>query len=286
MAQDSFPAESPGTLVTSVPAKWITWQVAFLVVLVGFGIYCYVEGAFWYPARGIEDASAKQHVYLQSAAKVRRLDAASIPDPQAELERLEARDGELHAQSNAETASGQSAAFELARLEWLRSLKLVGRVAPEFTTMSDPSATKVALDEKWASTENPKPLQLYDIPLQWAMLAVCALLSLGVLIVMLKTLATRYRYEPARKTLTLPKGERITPADIREVDKRKWHKLRCTVVLKDGRTYPMDLLRYVPLESWILDMESAPDGPAPAGASEPGDAPAESIDTGAPSLPA
>ncbi|MGH7132453.1 MAG: hypothetical protein ACREJO_10960, partial [Phycisphaerales bacterium] len=52
-----------------------------------------------------------------------------------------------------------------------------------------------------------------------------------------------------------PDGKTIVPADIAEFDKRKWDKFYVTINLKGGEARKLDLLRYVPLEEWVLAME-------------------------------
>lgn len=263
------------TLVSHTPKKWIIWQITYLVVLVGFGLYCFYDGYISYPARGIEDASYKQREYLSIAAKAKKLSDASVADPKAELARLEPRQSELRSQANPETPTGLFAKLEITRLDWLQSLALVNRLSPEYTKITDPAESLKTLDEKWNRTSPPKPLTQYDIPLQWVMLVVCAGCSVAVLYVFFRTIAIRYRYDPATQTLTLPDGRTVTPADLSDIDKRKWHKFRCSLVLKNNATpIELDLLRSEPLEDWVLEMEKTA-FPDRAAAEEAEDAAAE-----------
>ncbi len=64
-------------------------------------------------------------------------------------------------------------------------------------------------------------------------------------------------------TLGLPGGHSLTPADLTDVDKRKWDKFFVSLVVKPGhatlggKEVALDLLRYEPLEDWVLEMEKA-----------------------------
>ena len=71
----------------------------------------------------------------------------------------------------------------------------------------------------------------------------------------MRVLKTKYRYDASTHTLTLPSGESFTAQQINELDKRKWDKFFVTIHLEGGKTHKLDLLRYQPLEDWILEME-------------------------------
>jgi len=43
----------------------------------------------------------------------------------------------------------------------------------------------------------------------------------------------RYRWEPESRTLTLLSGEKITPSDLADVDKRKWDKFLVFLRIRD-----------------------------------------------------
>ena len=89
--------------------------------------------------------------------------------------------------------------------------------------------------------------------------------------------AKKYRWSPDTRTLTLPGGKTIAPAQIAEVDKRKWDKFFVTLRLNESSPEPrevkLDLLRFTPLEAWVLEMEKhAPNYVPPA--EEPAETPA------------
>jgi hypothetical protein len=73
----------------------------------------------------------------------------------------------------------------------------------------------------------------------------------------IRVAAKSYQFEPETHTLVLPGGERLAAADLKEVDKRKWHKFYVTLNMNDGRSHTLDLYRHDPLEEWVLEMEKA-----------------------------
>ena len=118
-----------------------------------------------------------------------------------------------------------------------------------------PDAVLQELTQKWNTSAQPTPLSGYDMFVQWAIVVICSVIGLWLLIVILRAAAKKYRWDAESQRLTLPGGKTIGPSDIKEFDKRKWHKFFVTVVLNDGAAVKLDLLRYVPLEEWVLAME-------------------------------
>jgi hypothetical protein len=266
----------PDQQTTTVNRKWLTKMVIFMVVCFAFGTWGLIDAIKIYPDRGIEDASYKQRELLRTADTAGRLETARFPDPRAALADLQARRDKieadykrfLDAQSIAtqNTPQGQSAARDLrtlapaavdkSALAWLESLALVGRLKPEFTNPADPRAELNTLNDKWKAQEPPKPLAVYDLPLQWFFCAVGYGLALYLIILIIRVRATVYRWEPDTQRLHLPGGRSIVPADLADLDKRKWDKFFVFLQFKDGSPeLKLDLLRWVPLEEWILTME-------------------------------
>ena len=247
-----MPPESTELQHTVISRKWLIWMTIYIVVLSGFGIWCIWDGGSILPARGREDAAYKEFQYLQAAAKANKLSSAGVANPQPEAAALATRRDDLRRAATTDN----SAAMESARLDWLDSLALVGDLKPENTSLPNPAARFAELKTRWETASPPKPLNPFDIPLQWLMLGICTVVLIGVLYVLITNLRVRFAYDPARKALTLQDGQTITPADLQDVDKRKWHKFRCSLVLKpDGRAVELDLLRFEPLEEWVLEME-------------------------------
>lgn len=252
------------TEFTSINRSWSVKMYIFLIVLVGFGSWGLLDALVWYPRRGIEDASYKQREYLEYVAQNNSYSSASIADPVARLKELKAREAELaeaDADSRKVTPGGSEYRALLPKLvdlgakNWLNSLRLVGRLTPEYTKMANPSATLAELRDKWKTTARPNPLTEFDLPLQWIFAAVGYGLGLYMLMIIVRVMRTKYGWDAATQELTLPSGRSFRPEHLAEVDKRKWDKFYVTLNLKDGSSHRLDLLRYVPLEDWVLAME-------------------------------
>ena len=118
--------------------------------------------------------------------------------------------------------------------------------------------------------------------MQWLFVVVCLGVGLALTGLILKVKSRTYGWEPVEQRLFLPGGASLVPADIAEFDKRKWDKFLIFLKIKPGhqplggREIRLDLLRYNPLEEWILAMErtaypgNAPvrEDPPPTGAPE------------------
>ncbi len=111
------------------------------------------------------------------------------------------------------------------------------------------------LKEFWTTAKTPSPLAFYDLPLQWLFTVVGFGGALYLIVLYLRVASKKYQYDEESHTLVIPGGATITPGDLKEVDKRKWHKFYVTLQLKDGTSRTFDLMRHDPLEDWILAME-------------------------------
>ncbi len=267
---------------TTLNRPWVLKMVAFIVILAGFGTWGLIDGLWVFPNRGEKDASYKLYVYLQAARDAGRLTQANVgvPDPAASLAELEAKERDLRTVVQGKPTTGgispRAAAFELARLDWLRSLQRIWRLDSAPGRLQDDLAAQLdALTTTWKTTTPPKPLDTYDLHFQWIFVVLGYAGALWLVGVLARAKGTVFRWDPAEHRLTLPDGASMTPADVAEFDKRKWHKFYVTLVLKDGSSRTLDLLRYVPLEAWILEMEkiafpSSSEGEAaPEGSPEP-----------------
>ncbi len=267
-------------------------MAVFLVVLLGFGLWALYDAAVLYPQRGLDDASYQFKVYLAAAdaAGFLRADRIAAADPAADLSALNKRLSEIRAVAGKDSQEGRTATMELARYGWLSALERTWKLSSspkrlgEYVTpvkrtiWSTPATgegysvgadgTKTPLSAQalfndlrtyWNSNANamPTPLSPFDLPVQWLFVATGLGLSayLIFLLVRCKSTAVRTRFDPAAQRLSLPGGVEFTPADLEDLDKRQWHKFFVTAVLKDGSHHKLDLLRYVPLEEWVLAME-------------------------------
>jgi hypothetical protein len=267
------PGDRP-TLTTTISRKWTIKMVVISVVCLGVGVWGYWDATVAYPARGALASAYLEYQYLDQFQRGRPpLDSrAGVPDPAAELRRLEAvraEKGELHP-------------ADAALVRWMESLSLIGRLdgptataiprtdfrGDDLATVTDARSRYEALRRLFTTATGepaaaPSELSRWDIPVQWLIMVVCGGIGLYLDLLIVRVHLRRYRFDPATLTLTLPGGQTITPADIEDIDKRKWHKLYCSVVVKKdhptlgGKSLEMDLLRYEPLEAWVLEMERA-----------------------------
>jgi hypothetical protein len=284
----------PITRTTTVNNRWFIKIVVMLAVIAAFGSWGLLDATVIYPKRGFEDASFKQKAYLERAELAEKngrgemLRNASIPDPVAKRAMLKGKAKDLFASekqaaeleavaagSGPEARQAQNKLRDIlpmtvdaAALRWLDSLAMVGGLEPERTTMKDPAGELRVLSEKWKQTSPPKALDFYDLPLQWAIMVVCYGISVWMLVVIFRTRRKVFGWDEQEKRLYLPGGESLVPGDVQEFDKRKWDKFYVTIRLKPGAGRPaegsttpvppavtLDLLRHVPLEEWVLEME-------------------------------
>lgn len=268
---------------TSLNRSWLLKMGAFLVLLAGFGTWALVDGLVIFPRRGELDASYKLYQYLESARDAGRLtrENVQVENPRQTLAELESKESDLRraAQGAGIIGGGLSprvAAMEVARLEWLRSLQRVWRLDTAPSRINDDVSAQLSeLTATWKVNQPPKPLAGMDLMFQWVFMALGYGGALWIGVVVLRAKGKVFTWDPAEHRLTLPDGLSIVPADVAEFDKRKWHKYYITLALKNGQSRTLDLLRYVPLEQWVLAMEAVANpeaAQAQSGAAEAGEA--------------
>lgn len=121
----------------------------------------------------------------------------------------------------------------------------------------DPQKLLAQLRAYWASTPPATALSRWDLPVQWFFVLV-GFAGGGYLLMLLlrcRAAARRITFDSDAQRLTLATGQSMTPADLRDIDKRLWHKFYATLITESGQEHKVDLLRYVPLEDWVLQME-------------------------------
>lgn len=256
---------------TDINPKWLWKMIIIAIVLLVFGGWGLYDATVAYPKRGLNYAQYAEWEYLRTIRQDSAWDRAGVKDPAAELARLEER---LRAKSNV-------SAIEKARHEWLGALQTINHLTPAYTEMGDPLKRFDELEAQWTSggtaKSSPKKLAGWDIPVQWLITVLGFGLGIYLVGLILVVKRVKYGWEPATQTLTLPGGARLTPADISEFDKRKWHKyliflkVRPGVEQVGGRELRLDLLRHAKLEEWVLAMEKTafPENQAPAPAEQP-----------------
>lgn len=272
-------ASDHGVQTSTVGSKWIRKIGFFLVLLLGLGAWATWDAFYVYPMRGRAFAEWAELQYLTLVKEEARggrgsleLDAP-VQDPVAEYHRLQQDD-----------AARSTKPSMTARYEWLKSLALIGELKPEMTNFKAyDGATKreAQLASALAGRDQPAPLHGYDIPSQYVLMFIGYGLGLYLVFLIVRVSMTKYRWDPATRTLTLPNGHAITPADLEEVDKRKWDKFIVFLRIKPGvagvggSTIRVDTYRHACVEDWILEMEreafgddSSSDAPGGSGASQ------------------
>jgi len=245
-------------LRTKASPKWLGKQMIFILLVAGFAMWALVDATYVYPKRGEQAADFLKMQYLKAALAPGVLERTSVEDPVADLEALSTR----------EKAASLSP-VEKARLEWLGALRNASRLDSSRTQIGEPRAMLSTLEKRFSNTkESPKALSRLDIPVQWAIFAACGAIALGMVYVLFRTVGTVFRFDPATKTLTLPNGNAIAAKDVAVFDKRKWDKFLIFLKVREGapalsgQEVRLDLLRHVPLEDWVLDMEKTAFPPA------------------------
>ncbi|GJQ29066.1 MAG: hypothetical protein HBSAPP03_09500 [Phycisphaerae bacterium] len=281
------PAPAGEVQHSKVSRKWTLKMVAIAVFLAGFGLWGLYDATVAYPRRGERASEYLEFQYLENFKQARPpLDhRAGIADPANELQRLR--------------GGAPSDLADRAAKTWLESLVLIGRLdGPTATSIprtdfrgssvADAETRRRELEQKFTTggqAQAPSPLSKWDIPVQWIITAAGLGLGLWMLLLIIRVRTKSFAFEPGSMRLTLPGGASFTPADIEDVDKRKWHKFYVTVKIKPGhgtlggKDVELDLLRYEPVEEWVLAMERAafpdrveqppPEEPAPSPADGP-----------------
>lgn len=250
----------PAERVSTTNRKWAIKILIFAAVLIGFGLWGLYDAKVVYPRRGYRASEDFELRYLESLRTGGMIESrrASVENPKEELASLEEK-----AKSNPLSAS------QAALKDWLGSLALVGKLAPENTTIprtdffrGDRIETADQRVQALAKIEGSgKPLDNWDIPTQWLIFFIGVALGMWTAGLVLVVSRRRYRWEPQSQRLTLPTGETLVPGDIDEFDKRKWDKFIIFLKVKSthptlgGKEVSIDLLRHVPVEEWVLTME-------------------------------
>jgi hypothetical protein len=297
-ADASTSASGSGTLRPTLGREWLLKQIAFMLLLLGFGLWGALDLTWLYPRRGLADASVQLRNFAEALDKSGRLTspALTVADLAGELRELTAKQPTLTSQAKADDLAGRSARADLAKLAWLKSLKnawrlnpgpkFVGELAaidaagttgPKRRVYFDPAKgeafasgpggertplpARVFLNEltqHWNVNEPPTPLSGFDMPVQVIFIIVGVGGGLLMIFTLLSARSTcsQISYQPSTQRLELPGRVCLTPADIQDLDKRKWHKLFVTLETTTGQKHELDLYRYIPLESWVLEMEN------------------------------
>ncbi len=250
----------PETLLrTKASPKWLGKQVIFIMAICGFAAWAFYDASIAYPKRGEQAADFLKLQYVKAVLAPGVLERATVDDPEAELAKLHERE------------AGTLSPIQKGRMEWLEALRNAGKLDKQHAQIPDAAATRDALEKRFTKADQaPKALSRFDIPVQWGIAIGCGAIGAAMIAVLFRTVGTAYTFDPATQTLTLPGGgASITPGDVELFDKRKWDKFLVFLKIKPGshplagREVRLDLLRHVPLEDWILEMEKTAFPPAP-----------------------
>lgn len=257
--------------VTTINRKWFLKLGVFWIVCAGLTVWGLYDGLVLYPKRGEVVVSFLTKEYLEQMESERRLrpDAVNVVDPASVFAEL---DGKRKRDPSSLTEEEQ-ARFNwleaLSRVESLASLSVENEAAlagggnlsePTRTMFVRPRDLLASLQAELQNRTSPKRLSAWDIPSQFLIALVFGLAMLAITARVLTTVTKKYRYDPEAMALSLPGGRTVTPADIELVDKRQWSKFFVHLKMKDGGEIKLDLMRFVPLEDWILEMEKQTDG--------------------------
>ena len=264
------------TIKAPTNPRWLFKLTIWCVVLLGLGVWGYIDATSIYPKRGRDFASWAKWQYLVAGQNANNEDfgvferEASVADPVAELARLNDADTrERNEQDAANSGSSRHlrALMQQSRLDWLSGLKMVGELDPANTTFETPREELKSSEEMWASRPAPKPLAVYDLPLQWGIMFVGFLGGAFMLIHIFRVKSKTITFETGTKTLTLPGKIAIIPDELELVDKRKWDKFIVFLKLNDshqshsGQEVRVDTYQHLLVEDWILQMEEHAFGP-------------------------
>ncbi len=251
-------------LTAKVHKPWLLKIAAVMVVMLGFAIWGYIDATRIYPERGYQASKFLEWQYLQKLSETGELAKAGVDDPAATIAQLKQR-----AKDGISLSPGES-----TRLAWLSALKTTGLLKPEFTKIprenprekvADPSDRMATLQQQFTQSsgkfEAPKPLSDFDIPVQWLFVGLGFPIGFYLLWLIIRVLGQKHTYNPATQTLTLADGTSLTPAQLEDIDKRKWHKYMVALIPaaghpRAGQSIEIDLLRHRELEEWILAMEA------------------------------
>ena len=259
----------PATQRSSLSRRWTIKMSVIALLLIGFGLWGLYDAMIRYPARGSEAAENIEYQYLQQLADDHREYSydESVKDPAGRLAKLEA-------------GPESSAKADTLLKQWLEQLQIIGHL--DYNTATKIPRTDFRADDKgnhvqvtsfsqrlselrtaWTSGagRSAPPLSRHDIHMQWVIVVAGVGFGGYLLLLMLAARSRVYTWDAASQKLTVPGGAALLPADIAEFDKRKWHRLFITLKVKSshpqlgGKDVEIDLLRYEPVEEWVLAME-------------------------------
>ncbi len=250
MTSTEQPSTPTAAARTTLARPWLVRMIIITAVLWGFGAWAVYDATVAYPKRGRIHAEKLQLDFLQAArASGRLFTEAAILDPKGELERLRDRD------------VLQMTEVDRTKRQWLEALAVpgLGMLDAEHTNIAEPEAEIARLREYFDKHGAPAGLSAYDIPMQWLICVVCWGIGAYMLVLFAMVKSRTYAWDAEARTLTLPGGEKVSPADLDPADPAdlsKWHKFIIFLRPRPGHErlkgeVKLDLFRHHPLEDWI-----------------------------------
>ncbi len=283
-------AASAMTIQTSLKTGWLIRAVVMIVLGYGFAIWGFYDATVAYPKRGETFAAYMEGYWLHT-----------LPNPMGAADLLTDPPARLTALRESVRNKEPLSEAEQAELNWLKALNVLGKLDQAAARVSQPSEDwRAAHPEQLANTASrilelddliskltgqPKPLNSYDIPSQWVIVAVGLLIGTWSLVGFFAASRHKFVYDAEDGSLTID-GDRIPAGDMETIDKRRWQKKSIAyLITKDGSKHKLDDWIYAKTDDIVRELEKSlglEDAPAaeeetPADASE--DAPAGEDDT-------
>lgn len=252
----------------------------------------WAERAYLLAAREVDESREQVGTFRRAGVDDPTTRLEELSDPQTH---------ERNVQDLNSSGRPKRAQMELALEEWLTALDRIGRLTPAYTGFHEnpdpekferltglektPATQRSAeqndeirgltqalgpmnprhrlelLDERWISESQPGKLQSFDIPVNKIAAFGCFGFSAYLIGLFVGVAMRTYTWDPAEMRLTLPSGDSVVPADLEDIDKRKWDKFIVYLIIKKshaslaGREVKVDTYRHGLVESWILEME-------------------------------
>ncbi len=255
---------------TRLSKKWKRRMALFFLLFFALGTWGLIDAGYIYPKRGRKAADFLLYQHMTNLGSL--VSRASVADPATRLRELEESD--------------ELTGHDLDEYNWLTALSRVANLdaierrnaaepdrdyekpgfpaAEKRTVFLNSNAVYSALDERFAGADVPDPLSAYDLPIQWLIMLAGMLGAAAVAVHFLRAGMKSYRYEPETMRLHFPGGRSATPDELEYIDKRKWDKWFVFVKIEgQPDEIKLDLLKYEPLEDWILGMEKEMPGYEP-----------------------
>ncbi|MCK4871446.1 MAG: hypothetical protein KAS72_01860 [Phycisphaerales bacterium] len=228
------------TIQTTLSRGWLVRMSIVIVVGFVFAVWGVFDATVAYPRRGGEYAEHMEKVWLEVLDSGHMLTTAwqRIQDPQARL-------GELSG------LVGTPA--EEAERDWLEALAIIGKVDDALQGETSPRERLDVLRQRLQGRQQPKKLNPWDIPSQWAIVVVGGVIGLWCSFLVFKASRLTYRFDEEEGILRI--NDLAVPLDeMTGMDKRRWQKKSIAMLLTaDGASHKLDAWVYGKLED-IIDI--------------------------------